>query len=74
MRRRDFIAGLGGAALVWPTAAYPQQKPMPVICYLSGAPAASFVPFLAAYQEGLSVNLNTAKTLGELERRPKQSG
>lgn len=50
MRRRQFIAGLGGAAMT-PFAARAQQRP--VIGWLHGADAKSFTGELAAFQQGL---------------------
>jgi putative ABC transport system substrate-binding protein len=52
LRRREFIAGLGGAA-AWPLGARAQQAAMPVIGYLGpGAPAPGDV--VSAFRKGLS--------------------
>jgi putative ABC transport system substrate-binding protein len=52
MRRREFIAGLGGAAAVWPIAARALAA-MPVIGALNSAAAAPIAPLLAAFRLGL---------------------
>jgi putative ABC transport system substrate-binding protein len=52
MRRREFIAGLGGAA-AWPLAVRAQQSPTPVIGYLQLFSEEAAVPGLAAFRKGL---------------------
>jgi putative ABC transport system substrate-binding protein len=54
MRRRDFIAFLGGAAIAWPNVAR-AQTPMPVIGYLStGTPPTDAEPYLIPFRQGLN--------------------
>jgi putative ABC transport system substrate-binding protein len=56
VRRREFVAGLGGAASAgafWPLAAGAQQS-VPVIGYLSSASPAGFATRLAAFRKGLA--------------------
>src|SRR5262245_23924001 len=51
--RRELLVALGGAAAAWPLAARAQQASMPVIGVLGGASRAEWVPFLAAFDQGL---------------------
>ena len=53
MNRRQLILGIAGLISA-PIAVRAQQKPMPVIGFLSSASPGSFAPFLAAFKQGLS--------------------
>ncbi len=53
VRRRDFVALLGGAAAVWPLAAHAQQPALPVIGFLRSTPAAPFAHLVEALRQGL---------------------
>jgi ABC-type uncharacterized transport system substrate-binding protein len=53
MRRREFMAVLGGAA-VWPIAVLGQQPAIPVIGFLHSASPGPYVPFVAGFRQGLT--------------------
>jgi putative ABC transport system substrate-binding protein len=54
MRRREFIAGLGSAATVWPLAARAQQPTMPVIGFLHSDFPDRLTDRLRYFRQGLS--------------------
>src|SRR6516225_7682590 len=53
MRRREFIAGLGGA-VAWPVVVRAQQPAMPVVGFVTMGSADASRGFAAAFREGLS--------------------
>jgi putative ABC transport system substrate-binding protein len=53
VRRREFIAGLGGAATLWPVAARAQQQKVPVVGLLSELTPEAEVNRVAAFETGL---------------------
>jgi putative ABC transport system substrate-binding protein len=79
MRRREFIAVLGGAAVAWPSLARAQQSATPVIGFLSirsaedtFAPLAAFRQGLneAGYVEGRDAAIEYRWAAGQLDRLP----
>jgi putative tryptophan/tyrosine transport system substrate-binding protein len=54
MRRREFIALLGGATVSWPVTSHAQQPAMPVIGFINGGSSDASVGWTAAFRQGLS--------------------
>src|SRR6516165_11165510 len=80
IRRRKFLATLGGAAAAWPVAARAQQRVLPVIGYLGSGSLGSTAYLLAVlrqslaeagYVEGQNVTIESRWAEGRYDRLPE---
>jgi putative ABC transport system substrate-binding protein len=53
LRRREFIAGLGGAVAAWPLATQAQQRALPVVGCVSVSSAAAAIEREVSFRQGL---------------------
>ena len=51
LRRREFIAGLGGAA-VWPLTASAQQQTRPLVAFINSGSAGGYQHVVVAFRQG----------------------
>jgi putative tryptophan/tyrosine transport system substrate-binding protein len=79
MKRREFIAGLGGAAAAWPMATRAQQAKMSVIGLLNGVTSEAIAGSIAAIRRGLqdagfvegrNLSIEVRAADGQYERLP----
>src|ERR1043166_2921964 len=54
MRRRQFLAALGGVAMAWPLGGGGEQRALPVVGFMSARSASDSAHLVAAFREGLS--------------------
>jgi putative ABC transport system substrate-binding protein len=82
MRRREFIALIGGTVVTWPCAARAQQAAMPIIGFLNSASPEGYVPYATAFRQGLNetgyvdgqnVTIEYRWAEGRYERLPTQA-
>ena len=83
VRRRDFIALLGGTTVMWPVAARAQQQAMPVIGYLRSSALEQAQHMVGGFRQGLNeagfiegqnVVIEFSSADGHLDRLPALMG
>jgi hypothetical protein len=62
IKRREFMAALGGATVALPFVARAQQAALPVVGFLASLKANGFEMFLAGFHDGLREAVSKART------------